>query len=131
MGVTVKSDGSDGKHVEITLDKTGPDTGKVTAKTWNGGANQTGNPPDKDEVTKLYSVQAKIDGLKIVCKADVSGPDPDVTFDLAGPTNSSVTVTIEGTFLGIGDSTTTYNISQLDFLDIKTFVSAAGFPPLT
>lgn len=54
MGVTIKSDGADGKHYEITLGKTGSNTGNVDVKTWNDGANHAANPPDKDDTTKLY-----------------------------------------------------------------------------
>jgi hypothetical protein len=130
MGVTIKSDGADGKHFEITLDKTGNDTGKVDVKTWNDGANHGGNPPDKDDTTKLYAIKAKSDGSKIACKADVFGPDPDVTFDMAGQQNPSVTVTIKGSLGGMGDGTNTYPIAQSEFGKITQFIAGAGFPPI-
>jgi hypothetical protein len=127
MGITIKSD-SGGKHSEITLDKTGTDTGTVNVKTWNNGPNHAGNPPDKDEKTRLYAITAKSNGSKIVCKADVPGSDPDVAFVVAGSQSPSVTVTIVGTTFGLGDGTNVYPITQSDLTKITQFVASAGFP---
>src|ERR1044072_5933914 len=130
MGVTIKSD-SGGRHVEITLDKTGQDTGTVNVKTWNdAGDHAAGNPPDKNEKTRLYAITAKSNGSTIVCKADVPGSDPRVTFVITGSPAPSITVTIEGTTFGLGDGTKIYPIPQADVTMVTQFVASSEFPTI-
>ena len=133
MAVTISSDAADGTHVEITLAKIAPDKGNVRVKQWPAGTDSQNQPPSQDDAKDLYDVAARKDGSKIACKADISGPDPTVTFtfhDAQAPAQPNVTVTIKGTLFGIGDGTTVYDITANDVTKIKKFVTDSKFPEL-
>ena len=123
---TIKSKTKDGADVELTVDKSGADTAKLTAKNWTISKPPPANP--KVSETKLYGAKVSADGSRIMCKAEVFGPDPDVTLLLNATAPKSVTITIKGTLGGMGDGEQTYALTDGDFTTIQGFVGAAQYP---
>ena len=129
MPVTIDSDTSSG-HYQITLDKTENDKGSIRVKAWPVGVDPISKPPQKDDTNNLDHIKAARDGSKVKCTAEAPGPDPVVTCTVRSGSASSVEVDIRGTFLGIGDGTTTYPVTQADADRIKQFIVSASFPVL-
>ena len=129
--VTIHSKTAQGGAVELTVEKTGADSGRLTAKTWTKANPGPTDKPAKTDDAKLYDVRLSANPTKVTCKASVFGPDPDVTCTLnpgAGSNSRSVTITIKGTLGGVGDGTTTYPLAEVDYTAIGTFLDTSGFP---
>ena len=124
---TIKSKTKDGGLVELTVEKSGADTAKLTAKNWKVANPPAGTHPKISE-TKLYGAKVSADGSLVACKAEVFGPDPDVTLLLAAIPVKAVTITIKGTLGGMGDGVQTYALEDPDFTAIQGFVAAAQYP---
>ena len=125
---TIKSKTKDGADVELTVDKSGANTAKLTAKNWTVAKPPPANP--KVSETKLFNATVSADNMRIACKADVFGPDPDVTLVLNAPASGSksVTITIKGTLGGLGDGTETYPLEDMHFAAIQKFIADAQYP---
>lgn len=131
--VTIHSAAESGEQFEITLEKTAHDKGTIRNRSWSSDHDPETDDADTDQTVKLYDITAAADGNKIVCKGDVSGPDPTVTcriFAAQGGATASVEVTIMGTFGGFFDGTKRYPIAQADCDAIRQYVLKAGFPIL-
>jgi hypothetical protein len=129
MGVSISSDTADGTQVGITLEKTEADKGTVQVRKWSVGQDPQTEPPIDDQTTSLYDIRARADGSEVVCKGDVTGTDPVVTF-LVTAQPPLVRVTIEGTLFGAGDGTTDYPVGDDDVKNLRRFVVDSHFTAL-
>lgn len=125
MPVTVHSRGSAGETYEITLEKTGNDTGHITIRSWKAGK-PAGSPPDSVDAYPLTHIHAQ-DGGRLVCKADVAGLpdflDPVVMCRLEPNPGASPLVRIQ-----VGFKTYAFPLSPDDFKLLASFIAAARFP---
>ena len=127
MPVTIDSD-SGADHYQITLDKTGNDTGTIRLRSWPKGSNPAKVTPSKDDSYRLIRIKAAADGGRIVCRADVLPfYHPTVTCTVNGPTNGAQP-SVEVAVAGHDDE---YPVSQTDHDKIKAFIVAAHFPVLS
>ncbi len=126
---TLTSKAADGKLHEITIAKTGPDTGTVRLRSWANSAD-TGQPPASDNAYKLYRIRAADDGRRIACKA-TSGSfiDPAVSLE-AEPAGAGggafVQLKIAGGLLG----SYRYDVTDAELAAVTAFVIEARFPTL-
>ena len=127
MPVTITSTSKDGTYAKITLDSTERDKATIAISKWKSGKNPKSDSPDK-ELYKLYDVKANEDGSKVVCRGDVFGSDPMITFELSPLKKPGLTVTIVGALAKNG--TTDYPISSDDQLKAETFISSCHFTRL-
>ncbi|MFG1301833.1 hypothetical protein V5F49_18760 [Xanthobacter sp. V3C-3] len=125
MAVTVHSRGSGGETYEITLEKTGPDSGRIAIRSWTAGRPVT-SAPDSVEAYPLTHVRAQ-DGGRLLCKADVAALpdflDPVVMCRLEPNPGASPLVRIQ-----VGFKTFAYPLSPDDFKLLASFIQAARFP---
>lgn len=124
MSISFMSKGEDGSRFVITLAKDQADTGSVRVQSWPPSA-APGAAPSKDDTNNLYDIRADAAGKRLVCRAKVFGPDPEVTFEIAG---TSVSITVAGAILGNG--TTSYSLAAEDAKGIREFVVSCQFPAL-
>lgn len=96
---------------QITLEKKGKDTGTV----------RVGEAGKKPKATKLYAIRSTPTG--IVCKADVFGRDPQVTFTLGA---ADIRVEVKGAI--IADTDTLYPAPAKDIAGLRQFLAVCGFP---
>jgi hypothetical protein len=127
---TIHSTTPQGGKVELTVEKTGADTGNLTAKTWTSPNPGPTDRPQKSDTAPLYAVRLSSNPTKVTCKAKVFGPDPVVTcvLNADGANSKSVTLTIKGSLGGAADGTTTYPLADADFQAISNFLAGSGFP---
>jgi hypothetical protein len=128
MGISVSVHASsNGKHHEITLEKTGLDKGTIRVRTWSNP--QHSGDPDKDELVKLYAIKSLQAATSIACKGDVTGPDPTIVCALTTQAGApAVAVEINGTFAGMFDGKTFYPVTANDSHKISQFLQSAHFP---
>jgi hypothetical protein len=134
LSVTIHSKSNVGEQFQITLEKTGATKGMIRNQSWTSEHNPAKDHADTDDLVKLYDIAVNSDGNTIVCKGDVSGPDPTVTckfFSSHAGKPAAVEVAIVGTFGGFFDRTERLPIEQADFDNLKTFVANAKFPTST
>ena len=130
LSVVIHSKSEAGEPIEIAIEKTGGDKGKIRFKSWQAGQDPVHNAPSTDKSVDLYDIRAR-SPLEIICKGSVFiGSHPDITctlHDAAPPGGPLVQVDIEGAWAGNG--TTKYPVTQPDFTKLKQFLAAAHFPP--
>ena len=133
MSTTATIDTKDkaGNAVELLVEKSGPDKARLTARTWNVPKPKPGAVPALTD-TKLYGVKVSADRNTIMCRAEVTFDDPSVTLVIVAPIGAPklITITIEGTFLGLGDRVDTYALPDKDYDEIRAFLAAANYPAI-
>jgi hypothetical protein len=116
--VTITAQSSDGTSYEVSIRKTGRDTGTLSLHARGGSA-------DTFDVTAIC---ARADGTKLVCR----GPWTSViTCTLSAgrpPVHDAIEIAVTNAWPR--NSTTTYTIEHGDFDKLKGFIAQAGFPPL-
>lgn len=116
--ITIHADDEDGNSFEITLKKTGPDTGFIELKKVN--------QPIDDHSFNVLNIRANADGTKIVCKAAVIfNPVVTCLISHSQPSSPTVEVDVGSLFLHHVDK---FEITQIDFNNLTKFVVDAGFP---
>lgn len=134
--------------VQITITKTGDDTGTIRVRKYrranpNTPTNFNSDPPPRpteDATNNLYELRAARDGTRLRCKADIPRrPDPTVEFVIncpdepaEGEERRSPTVTINKKLgdVHVAGSPTTYEISRETQDALLTFIRACEFPRL-
>lgn len=116
--VTLYSTEADGTKYQITLNKTGTDTGSLDVKSFDKD-----DKPLKDESFELYNILAAADGASLGCYAKVFGADPWVTFEIK---DNDITVTVNGAWASNG--VTNYNLDNVNVLAILAFIKECAFP---
>jgi hypothetical protein len=115
--ITIHSEDDSGNSFEITLKKTGPDTGAIEIKKLN--------PPLEDHPFDVSGIRANKEGTKIVCKANVIF-SPEVTCFIDKNTPGSPSIVIDvSSFVSIHEK---FEIKPSDFAALTQFVIKAGFP---
>jgi len=128
--LTIVADSTEGKHFEITLDKTGDDKGEIRLETWHSNKDYRRDPATTDDVVKLYDVRCD-KSRRIIFKGDLLGSSPSITCMFNGAQAEArpfVRVVIQGSFAGLGDGTHDYPLEQASYDELKQFVLGAGFP---
>lgn len=76
--------------------------------------------------TKLYRARLSRsdEGLTLTAKADVTGPDPNVTVSL----RAVLSIDVKGTAFGIGDEHTEYTLSPDTLLTLLGFIERINLP---
>jgi hypothetical protein len=112
MSVTIDTTDDNGENIEITLAKTGPDTGTIAV----GG-----------ESYNLSGIKASADGTHLKCNVDgIIFFSPTVDFSVQGA--NSVRVAIAGA--GPKSGTTNYPITPDTQVQITKFIKDSAFPAL-
>ncbi len=126
---TITSKAADGKLHEITIEKTGPDTGIVSLRSWDAESATT-SAPSADKSYKLYRIKASADGRRIACKAKAGFfIDPAVSLTAhpaAGSRGPFVQLQIAGGVLGSYE----YDVTDAELASVAAFVTESGFPAL-
>jgi hypothetical protein len=117
--VTIQSDDDSGNSYEITLMKTGADTGAIEIK------KVTSLP--EDHRFDVSDIRANSEGTQLVCKANIIfSPKVTCSIDEGAPDSPSVSIDVDS-FVAIHEK---YAIKLGDFKTLTQFVAGAGFPAL-
>ena len=124
MKTTVNSRGDDGTLTEITIEKTGPNKGKVKLVSWAPGAPKS--KPTSKWAFDLYDIRANPTGTRLTCDVKVPIPfvrDPRLELVLKGEA-VSVIVT------GVGARNSEYPVDPADAAIVSKFIVDCAFPPI-
>ncbi len=119
MKATAKSTAADGTLSEITLEKTGPNKGKVRLVSWAPGAPKAN--PSSEKAVDISDVRATADETKLTCRVNVPFlPDPKLELVLKGAV-VSVTIT------GLGAGKTDYPVDPVEAATVSKFIVDCKF----
>lgn len=124
------ADSKEGKHFEITLEKTETDTAMMRLAIWNTNPGAAGQAPDKDDTLGFYDIRFDR-SRRLICRARMNGSNPLITLTL-NPARDDATAYLRmilgDTFAGFADGITDLPLEKSDFDGFKQFLIAAEFP---
>ncbi|QXX75991.1 hypothetical protein [Methylovirgula sp. HY1] len=128
--LTILADSFDGKHFEITLEKTEADTAMLRLEIWLSSLDHRRDPPSTDDVLRMYDIRFD-QSRRLVCKAKMNGSYPTITFMLNAPTEDRkafVQTVVADSFANLADGSKEYTMEKTDFEALRQFLLDAQFP---
>ena len=128
--LTILADSFDGKHFEITLEKTKTDTAMLRLEIWLSSLDHRRDPPSTDDVLRMYDIRFD-QSRRLVCKAKMNGSYPTITFMLNAPTEDRkafVQTVVADSFANLADGSKEYTMEKTDFEALRQFLLDAQFP---
>ncbi len=116
--VTVAVKSSDGESHQVSIQKTGRDTGAISRRDSAGSS----------QVYNVTAIKARTDGTRLTC----NGPYPSkIVCTLSAGRNGvadAIEITVSNTWFY--DGTTSYTPAHADFEKLRSFIAQSGFPAL-
>lgn len=128
--LTILADSFDGKHFEITLEKTEADTAMLRLEIWLSSLDHRRDPPSTDDVLRMYDIRFD-QSRRLVCKAKMNGSYPTITFMMNPATEDRkafVRTVIADSFANLADGSKEYPMEKADYEALKQFLLDAKFP---
>ena len=128
--LTILADSCDGKHFEITLEKTEADTAMLRLEIWLSSLDHRRDPPSTDDVLRMYDIRFD-QSRRLVCKAKMNGSYPTITFTLSPATEAQkayVRTVVVDSFANLADGTKEYEMTKADYEALRQFLLDAQFP---
>ena len=128
--LTILTDSADGKHFEITLEKTEADTATLRLEIWSSSLDYRRDDPSKDDVLRMYDIRFD-QTRRLVCKAKMNGSYPTITFMFNPATEDKkpfVRTVVADSFANLTDGTRDYSMENADYDALKQFLLDAEFP---
>ncbi len=128
--LTILADSFDGKHFEITLEKTEADTAMLRLEIWLSSLDHRRDPSSTDDVLRMYDIRFD-QSRRLVCKAKMNGSYPTITFMLNAPTEDRkafVQTVVADSFANLADGSKEYTMEKTDFEALRQFLLDAQFP---
>ncbi|ACB94121.1 hypothetical protein [Beijerinckia indica] len=128
--LTILADSTDGKHFEITLEKSEGDNAVLRLEIWGSNLDHRRDEPSRDDFLKLYEI--RFDRVqRLICKAKMNGSYPTITV-MFSPAKEDQKATLRtvvaNTFASLGDGTYDYPMETTDYEALKQFLIEADFP---
>ena len=122
--LTILADSTDGKHFEITLEKTEADTAMLRLEIWASNLDHRRDDPSRDDVLRMYDIRFD-QTRRLVCKAKMNGSYPSITFTLSPATEDRkayVRTVVADSFASLADGTKDYTLEKSDFEALRQFL---------
>jgi hypothetical protein len=123
--VTVDSDSPDGRHYQITLDKTGAATANVDLTTWPQGQDPDSGPCYK-HTYQVDQIRATPDGSRLVCQTHVLFFSPTINVTINGPAPPQQEAIVE-IKIDSGQPSE-YPVSAADGTKLRQYIVSCHFP---
>jgi len=128
--MTIVIDTEAGKHIEITLEKTGDETGLLTVQSWTSNQDHRREDPSRDDTLKIHDIHFD-QTRRLVCKGDMLGSTPSITCTLTPAAQDQkpfVRVLLAETFASLADGQKDYFMGKSEFDELKQFLIESKFP---
>lgn len=128
--LTILADSADGKHFEVTLEKTEPDAALLRLLIWNSNLDHRRDDASKDDVLRLYEIRFD-QTRRLVSKAKMNGSYPTITFMLNPAENDKkpyIRTVVANSFAYFTDGTRDFPLEPKDYEALRQYLLDAQFP---
>ncbi len=128
--LTILANSFDGKHFEITLEKTEGDTATLRLEIWSSSLDHRRDDPSRDDILRMYDIRFD-QTRRLTCKAKMNGSYPTITFMLNPATEDQkpfVRTVVADSFASLADGTKEYPMEKTDYEALRQFLLDAEFP---